>query len=473
MAHNYSNTASTAQLDAPLNSSANSFQVTGFTGYPAAPFYILMDRDTSSAELMEVTQVAGSTLTVTRGAGGTASTPHAAGAAVEHVIPAAVPQAVEQHVEATTNVHGVTGALVGADDATTLTNKTYRGAGRHVYSDSLPAAPAAGFIVEADTSISRDGFVAAGTAANTDRRGFLLTQSGANRFEARYDGTVKITPSGASTHPGLEVTTGITADTLTTTHDATVGEDLSVANLISANALTVANATVSSGLSTLGTSNLAQVNASGTVTAAGSGTGLQVTNAANVGGALTVAGTGTALTLSGTNARLRFPSSPTASTPGTASGEVRHRAGMLEVWDGTVWRGQGGHQGGGVLTMNPGGLITNTTTDIGNFTIPGFGANVPYRAFVMAQCELNNTTPGARFDLFIFEGSDFSDTGSAIAVGVGPGFTQTGLGSFFVNDGGGCVFHAVVKRTVGGGGTTCELSAFNQMFTVMAIPRHS
>src|SRR6187551_138209 len=115
MAHNYTNTASKALLDGNINSSVGSLAVTGYTGYPSAPFYILVDRDTSAAELMEVTAVAGSTLTVTRGTGGTAATSHSSGATVEHVIPAAVPQAVEQHIEASSNVHGVTGALIGAD----------------------------------------------------------------------------------------------------------------------------------------------------------------------------------------------------------------------------------------------------------------------------------------------------------------------------------------------------------------------
>lgn len=470
--HNYTNTASTAQLDAPLNSSATSFQVTGLTGYPSAPFYILMDRDTSSAELMEVTQVAGSTLTVVRGAGGTASTPHSSGATVEHVIPAAVPQAVEQHVEATTDVHGVTGALVGATNEGVLSNKTYRGVGRHVYSDTLPADPAAGFIVEADTSISRDGFVAAGSAANTDRHGFLLTQAGAERFQVRYDGTVRVNPSGASSHPAIESTGSIETEDLVVNDDLTVNGSASVLQDFSAQTVTAANVNVASGLAVTGTTTAGQVNASGTLTAAGSGTGLVVNNSASVGQALSIAGSGTALTLSGSNARLRFPSSPTAATPGTASGEVRHRARRLEVWDNDVgqWFDQGGALGLRTeYNFSSGGSVGSRAV-INSWTHNGLQSGAPYFALVQGQCEINDNTPGSRHDLFVTIDDDNPDPGGAnvLAVGVGPGFTQTGLGCSAPLTGE-HTYYLVVERTVGGSGT-CNISAFNQMFTVVMIP---
>jgi hypothetical protein len=469
MAHNYSNTASTAQLDAPLNSSSNVFQVTGLTGYPAAPFFVLMDRDTSSAELMEVTQVAGSTLTATRGAGGTASTSHAAGATVEHVIPAAVPQAVEAHIEASTNIHGITGALVGADDNTTLTNKTYRGAGRHVYSDTLPASPAAGFIVEADSSISRDGFVAAGVGANADRSGFLLTQSGAERFKARYDGTVQVNPSGASSHPAVEVTGTVVAEDLTVNNDVSVLGQLSVIGDMSAGSSTVANANVAQQLAVTGASTLGQVTASGLVTA---NSGLTVNSGTTTTtGPITVAAGN--VTLSGADARVGLPASPTALSPGTVTGQIRYRNKAVEAWDQATgnWYNQGGMLGLGTVFNMAGGHITASRALLYEYTFSGYASAAPYNVMVQGQCEVNNATGGSRWDLFCTIDDENPDPGGAnvLAVGVGNGFTQTGTG-VSARLQGAHTFRLVLERTVGGGGESCDVTAFNQSFTVMVIP---
>lgn len=202
--HNYSNTASIATLQAAINNSQLTMAVNTFTGFPAVPFWVQVDRNTGASEIMEVTGVAASTLTVVRGQGGTVATSHGLGATVEHVIPATVPQASEAHVAATTNVHGVAGTLVSTTSTGTVQNKTFRGGHQHTYTDADPAGLTAGYRVSADNNSARDGFVADNTAADANRRGFLLTQSGTARIEAFYDGTLRVTPNGAATRPGIE-----------------------------------------------------------------------------------------------------------------------------------------------------------------------------------------------------------------------------------------------------------------------------
>lgn len=201
---NYVNNASVAVLDINITSTDTSVTVTNFSGWPVStPYWAEIGRDTSSAEIVKVTAVAGSTLTIARGQDGTTASAHNIGDNFEHVIPAQLPNLVESHVDST-SAHGVGSALVGVTDAQSLTSKEYRGSHVHTYSDANPAAPAAGYKVNADSTAARDGFVVNNTAADANKRAYALDQSGTPRFEVFQDGTVKIAPVGA-TRDALDV----------------------------------------------------------------------------------------------------------------------------------------------------------------------------------------------------------------------------------------------------------------------------
>lgn len=281
--HLYSNTASVAQLNAAINPSDTTVVLAGgtFSGYPAAPFWGILDRATATAELVEVTNVASNTLTVVRAQGGTSAQSHGAGATFEHVAPAIVFQNSEAHISASTGVHGVSGSVVGTTGNQTIQDKTFRGAHRAVFSDALPAGVTASFESTADSASARDGFVHNNTAADVDRRGFLLAQSGTPRFEVFNDGTVKNTPAGGATRKGIETTTSLKAGTTlevggasTLTGNTTVGGTLGV--------------TGATTLSTVSTSGAATLNSVG------------VTNNATVGGTLGVTGATTLAAASAT-----------------------------------------------------------------------------------------------------------------------------------------------------------------------------
>jgi len=125
---NFSSVAGATSLSADISNSATSIAVGSTSGFPSADFTLVLDPGLASEEIVTVTNVAGLTLTVTRGADGTTAVAHTAGAVVRHMATGRDLQDSQNHIAATTAVHGLTGAVVGTSDAQTLTNKSISGA---------------------------------------------------------------------------------------------------------------------------------------------------------------------------------------------------------------------------------------------------------------------------------------------------------------------------------------------------------
>lgn len=121
----YSSVAQPTTLASGISAGATTLTVLATTGFPSSfPYTLSLDNDNASAELVEVTGAAGPTLTVVRGIDGTSAQSHSAGAVVRHDISARDFADYQNHQAASSNVHGVTGALVGASSTQTLANKT-------------------------------------------------------------------------------------------------------------------------------------------------------------------------------------------------------------------------------------------------------------------------------------------------------------------------------------------------------------
>lgn len=121
---NYSSNAVETALSGAVTDASTSMTISAATGFPATPFVATVDAGAANQEVVLVTGVAGTTLTVTRGYDSTTASAHEVGAVFQHSHTALDFREANDHINNTSGVHGVTGDVVGTAGVQTLTGKT-------------------------------------------------------------------------------------------------------------------------------------------------------------------------------------------------------------------------------------------------------------------------------------------------------------------------------------------------------------
>jgi hypothetical protein len=196
MTRRYSSNAIATTLAAGCTDSATSIQVTATTGFPAVDFILALDYGESAQELVLVTGVAGTTLTVTRGYDSTTAQAHTLGAVVRHVHSAIDFRESRTHEEASTGVHGISGSVVGTTDTQSLTNKNLS-SGTNMFPASILTTTSTSTVTNKDLS------------------------SGTNIFPSTLATDAEVT-SAVSTHAAVTATHGATGAVVGTTNTQTL-----------------------------------------------------------------------------------------------------------------------------------------------------------------------------------------------------------------------------------------------------------
>lgn len=195
----YSSTAAKTTLSGSLDINTTSLTLASTTGLPAQyPFTLILEKDTAKEEIIEVTALVGSAYTITRGVDGSTAKSHSVGSPVEHGVSARDFTESRSHEVATSNIHGVSGDLMGTAGTQTIPGvKTFShiiisGADADLNVSNYKITNLASGTASADAATYGQVSAIAGSAASAAAAATTATNSAAlaQQWANKTDGTV-------------------------------------------------------------------------------------------------------------------------------------------------------------------------------------------------------------------------------------------------------------------------------------------
>ena len=274
-----------------------------------ATFTIVLDPDTALEEIVEVTSASSNTLTITRSvdAVGTA-TDHSAGAVVRHMVIGRDLRESNNHIEASSSVHGLTstsGVVVGTAATQTLTNKTFT-------TPIIAGATLSGTITSTAT-------VSGGTITGAAVTGLSAPSAGSDAATKTYVDSIL----GSATSAATSAASAATSASSAATSASSASTSASSAATSASSALTSQTAAATSA-SSAATSATAAANSATTATTQATAASTSATSAAASAtaastSATSAAASATAATTSASSASTSASSAATSATSAAAS----------------------------------------------------------------------------------------------------------------------------------------------------------
>lgn len=188
-------------LAVPVDATSTNIQVASASSFPTSfPYTLIVDPDGILEEAVDVTAAVGTSLTVVRGADGTTASPHSAGVTIYHGVTARDHAESNAHVNATSNVHGRTGALLDTASAQTI-------AGAKTFTGGLATAAGPVVAVAGDQSI---GGIKTFDTLRTNVGGDVVAVNGAQTIAGNKTYSGNNVYNGTEDHNGTQTIDGAT-----------------------------------------------------------------------------------------------------------------------------------------------------------------------------------------------------------------------------------------------------------------------
>lgn len=285
----YIDNAPTTTLSGSINASTTTVVVASLSGYPTSfPFPATMGMGTTSAEQITVISTVGTTLTVIRNANGQGAFSHPAGEIFNHTANAVECDEANAHVNASTGVHGITGAVVGTTDSQTLSNKTFA----NTTFNAVGGVPGINFTTGATSDnpwVARNP--SSTIVAKVDGLGTITAVTLA--ATAAITAATTITATGTVTGGALTTAGNVTGSSLIGSADVTT----STARQTAVAAVTLASTTHAEQIGATASANMAFDTAHIQARNNGSAAAISVNS---LGGDVTIGTSGSAITIPGT-----------------------------------------------------------------------------------------------------------------------------------------------------------------------------